>query len=225
MGAGRVPKPDQQHSFLPGVLGHPPWLGHWCPQEEPGSLACGGSGGPPGYGLSTGRPGVGVPLAAVVWGYAGGSESQACSQMTLHPEAPRRLRGARSGPVRPAALCCPPVAAVQGPVPPPTRPQLTEAGRARGRAAGEEAGPGYLGGSHRDLGTHTAAMSRPAPPGTPGQPHVRASPTLRQGPQPTLIAFIPPRGSLAGPAEQQGAGARDRPWGPVSRPQTSPSSR
>ena len=37
-------------------------------------------------------------MAAVVWGYAAGRESQACSQMTLHPEAPRRPRGARSGP-------------------------------------------------------------------------------------------------------------------------------
>lgn len=111
-------------------------------RESPEVWHVGSSRGPPGCGLSTGRPGAGVPLkAAVVGGCAEeGGESQARSQTTLHPEAHRRLHRSRLGPVQPAALCCPPVAAAQRPTPPPTRPQLRAAGGARGRAAREAAG-------------------------------------------------------------------------------------
>lgn len=52
------------------------------------------------------------------------------------------------------------------------------------RAAGEEAEPGYLGGGHRDLGTHPhcSQVTPCRPLGTPGQPHARGSPTLRRPP-------------------------------------------
>lgn len=99
------------------------------------------------------------------------------------PSTPRPIGGCieHAHPVQPAALCCPPVAATQGPTPPPTRPQLRAAGWARGqpagpgggRAAGEAARPWLSGGGPQGPGHPHCGLCHalPIPGGPRAAPH------------------------------------------------------
>lgn len=165
-------------------------------------------------------------MAVVVWGYAGGQGKPSPQPDDPPPRGPQEAAWSTLGPVWPAALCCPPVVAAQGPALPPTRPQLSSrwAGLGCGQLGRRPSQAIWAGATGTWAPTHTAAKSHPADPWGPQGSPTQGGHPHSDGPQPTLV-LIPSRGSLAGPAEQQGAGARDRPWGPISWPQTSPSSR
>lgn len=142
-------------------------------------------------------------------------ESQAHSQTTLHPEAPRRLHGAGSGPCAACSPLLPPCGGCAGTRAAPQSPQLCSrrAGLGCGQLGRRPSEAIWAGATGTWAPTHTAATSHPAHPWGPQGSPTQGGHPHSDGPQPTLV-LIPSRGSLAGPAEQQGAGARVRPWGP-----------
>lgn len=193
----------------------PPWLRHWRLQGEP-EVWHGGMGGLQGCGLR--KAGLGRECPWQWWSGATQEdrESQAHSQTTLHPEAPREAAWSRrSGPCAVPASLLPPVAKARDPRCPQS-PQLCSrrAGLGCGQL-GREAEPGHSGAGATGTWapTHTAATSHPAHPWGPQGSPTKGVTHTQTAPSPHWCSYHPgqPR---AGPAEQQGAGPESGPGAP-----------